>query len=319
MITYAHEKYIEEAIKSVFMQQTDFFVELIIANDSSPDNTDGIVKKLILNAPLNIEVKYKKHTVNRGMMSNFIWGLNQARGKYIALCEGDDYWTDSLKLQKQVNFMEANPDYGLAHADCNLFYQNSGKFVNNANKIFPNNLLIHNKKDLFHMIIEWNYLIRTATVMFRKDLLNKIPKNTVKFLMGDTPTWLDFSQITKFIYFDEVFSVYRILPNSASKSRNSSKQYRFNLSMYEMRIYYLKKYDYQSYRSIEMSYNNALLNYLVFNPDYKPMYPLFVPSLRQRVKNIFLKHSFFRYLLKINLRCIDFYKLIRGHIDPLDF
>ena len=115
-ITYGHEKYITETLDGVLMQQYDGPVEFIIANDNSPDATDEVVKKYFLEnpAPSNFEIKYTKHETNKGMMPNFIWALEQTTGKYIALCEGDDYWIDPLKLQKQVDFLESNPDFVLS-------------------------------------------------------------------------------------------------------------------------------------------------------------------------------------------------------------
>lgn len=114
MITYGHEDFIKEAIEGVFLQQTNFDVELIISNDSSPDNSDEVIRNLIENAPSNINVNYIFHTQNIGMMPNFISALQNANGKYIAVCEGDDYWTDPLKLQKQIDFLQANPDYSIS-------------------------------------------------------------------------------------------------------------------------------------------------------------------------------------------------------------
>ena len=112
-ITYGHEKYITETLDGVLMQQYQGPVELIIANDNSPDATDEVVKKYFSEnpAPENFEIKYTKHETNKGMMPNFIWALEQATGEYIALCEGDDYWTDPQKLQKQVDFLEENKEY----------------------------------------------------------------------------------------------------------------------------------------------------------------------------------------------------------------
>ncbi len=117
MVTYGHEKYIEEAINGVFIQQTDFPVELIIANDCSPDQTDKVVKSLLPKSPENVTVKYTKHEFNKGANNNFNWAASQATGKYIALCEGDDYWTDPLKLQKQVDFLEENENYSAVISD----------------------------------------------------------------------------------------------------------------------------------------------------------------------------------------------------------
>ena len=100
MVTYGQEKYIQKAIEGVFLQKTNFPVELIIANDCSPDNTDEIVKEIIKKSPPNIQVKYTKHEINKGMIPNFIWVYQQAQGKYIAICEGDDYWTDEKLAEK---------------------------------------------------------------------------------------------------------------------------------------------------------------------------------------------------------------------------
>ncbi len=113
MITYGHEKFIGEAIEGVLMQRGDFEIELVIANDCSPDNTDEIVHEIIKNHPKSNWINYTRHSYNKGMMANFTWALNQAKGKYIALCEGDDYWTDTYKIQKQYDFLESNPGYFL--------------------------------------------------------------------------------------------------------------------------------------------------------------------------------------------------------------
>ena len=115
MVTYNHEKFISEAIEGVLIQQTNFSFELIIANDASTDGSDKIINEFIANHPKGNLIKYFKHEKNVGMMQNFTFALGHCKGKYIALCEGDDYWTDPLKLQKQVDFLEANEDY------CDLF------------------------------------------------------------------------------------------------------------------------------------------------------------------------------------------------------
>ena len=111
MITYGHEKYIREAIEGVLMQEGDFELELIVANDCSPDDTDTVLHAILKEHPRASCVRYFKHEENKGMMPNFVFALQQATGKYIALCDGDDYWTDPYKLQKQVDFLEVNDDY----------------------------------------------------------------------------------------------------------------------------------------------------------------------------------------------------------------
>lgn len=113
MITYGHEMFIRQAIEGVLMQQCAFEVEFIISNDCSPDGTDDVIKNTINAHPNGSWVNYIKHKKNLGMMPNFLDTLQNARGKYVALCEGDDYWTDPLKLQKQVDFLELNPNYSI--------------------------------------------------------------------------------------------------------------------------------------------------------------------------------------------------------------
>lgn len=114
-ITYGHENYIIETIKGVLMQMYSGEIEFIIANDNSPDETDKTIADYFsgIIIPKNISVKYTKHKINKGAPFNFSWALEQASGKYIALCEGDDYWIDPFKLQKQVKFLEQNQEYTL--------------------------------------------------------------------------------------------------------------------------------------------------------------------------------------------------------------
>jgi glycosyltransferase involved in cell wall biosynthesis len=120
MITYNHEKYIAEAMNGVFMQKCDFDIEFIIANDKSTDETDRKILECLseVSIPKNIKIEYANHEQNKGVLGNFIWALQQARGKYIAYCEGDDYWTDPLKLQKQVDFLEKNSEFELCFTNC---------------------------------------------------------------------------------------------------------------------------------------------------------------------------------------------------------
>ena len=101
-ITYNHEKFIAQAIDSFLMQETDFDFEIIIGEDCSTDDTLKIIKEYKAKYPDIIKLITSESNV--GMMTNFIRTLEACSGKYIALCEGDDYWTDTLKLQKQVNF-----------------------------------------------------------------------------------------------------------------------------------------------------------------------------------------------------------------------
>lgn len=305
--TYNHEKYIQETIEAFLSQKTKFPVEIIIHDDASTDRTAEIVKAYaeehldIIIAILQSENKYSQGI---NPWSTFVFP--RARGKYIAICEGDDYWIDPFKLQKQVDFLEQNPGYGLVHGNCHCYYQENGQWMYNANDdlINKDNL---SSEQLFKSLVDGVYKIRTATVLFEKELLKKRTPDTEKFEMGDTPMWLDFSQITKFKYLEEVFSVYRVLPDSASRSTNRKKHYRFILSMYEMRLYYSKKHGYILDDKIKNCYNISLLNYKVFDPKYNERSPLLDPTRNQKLcfevlnfpvfKRFFLNNYFFQEIV----------------------
>lgn len=168
MITYNHKKFIEEAINGVLMQECDFEIELILTNDCSTDKTDEVIQNILKTHPRASIINYIKHEKNIGMMPNFIFALQQCKGKYIALLDGDDYWTDPLKLQKQVDFLEANPDYGICFH--NVEQQNTLGELKST--IIPN---VENDKDftLNDYILE----NRTATcsMLFKRNLFNPIP------------------------------------------------------------------------------------------------------------------------------------------------
>ena len=107
-ITYNHEKYIEEALDSFLMQETDFPFEIVVDDDCSTDNSAEVLKKYIKKFPTLMNVRLREKNV--GMMANSMGNMQRAKGKYIALCEGDDYWTDANKLQIQLDLMTENPE-----------------------------------------------------------------------------------------------------------------------------------------------------------------------------------------------------------------
>ena len=202
MITYGHEKYIEEATRGVFLQKTNFPLELIISNDKSPDSTDEIVKNIIKSAPENISVKYIQHQKNIGMLPNFISTLKMAEGKYIAVCEGDDYWTDENKLQKQIDFLEKNEDFTLTFH--NVFIRNGETL--RADLDYEKRL---SSKDIYTIddLSKGNF-IHTLSVVFR-NMEIEFPEWYFSSFLGDYPIWLWLSKKGKIKYFPEKMGVYR--------------------------------------------------------------------------------------------------------------
>jgi glycosyltransferase involved in cell wall biosynthesis len=223
MITYAHEKYIENAIEGVLSQNCTFNFELIIADDSSSDNTNFIIDNIIKNHINGNIVKYKRHNVNIGMMPNFIWGLSQANGKYIALCEGDDFWTDSYKLQKQVDFLETNQNFSMCFHSVEILNETI-----NSNFRYPkpfNNIL------KFHDILFRHY-IPTCSLVFVNDLLERpLPDWLNNSKMGDIPIELFLADKGKVFYMNDNMAVYRLnnggITQNKEHIRNGRKAYNF--------------------------------------------------------------------------------------------
>jgi glycosyltransferase involved in cell wall biosynthesis len=200
MITYGHENYIAQAIEGVLMQECDFEIELILANDCSPDNTDAIVQGFLKNHPRGSCIKYIKHDKNIGMMSNGNFAAKQCKGKYIAICEGDDYWTDPLKLQKQVDFLESNLEYSACAHQSELIFENSNK----ANRMFRNNILAKiEMKD----VIEGR-LFHTASIVFRTEIIKRYPL-PMNIISLDRALFLLLASCGPIHFLNDVMCVYR--------------------------------------------------------------------------------------------------------------
>ena len=212
MITYNHEKYISKAIEGVLMQKTTFPIELIIGEDCSTDSTRKIVVEYAEKYPDLIRPLLPES--NLGMMKNFIKTMEAAKGKYIALCEGDDYWTDLLKLQKQVDFLEGNEEYIMCYTAFSTVDSN-GHFIN------WNNTNAHRNRsfsgDILPELLKGNYIL-TLTVLFRKIVLNQF----VNLLDIDYSLFLLLALNGKCKYFKEETGHYRLHASSAIHNLSDS-------------------------------------------------------------------------------------------------
>jgi glycosyltransferase involved in cell wall biosynthesis len=118
-LTFQHSKYIKQCLDGFLMQQTTFPVEVLIHDDASTDGTEEIIREYEAKYPDIIKSLYEKENQwVKGRRGSAVFNFPRAKGKYIAMCEGDDYWTDPLKLQKQVDFLEGNPGYEMCFTNC---------------------------------------------------------------------------------------------------------------------------------------------------------------------------------------------------------
>lgn len=227
MITYGHENYIKNAITGVLDQECDFDFELIIANDCSPDNTDLVVNELLRTHPCANKAKYIRHETNLGMMGNSLFAMNLAKGKYVALCEGDDYWIDTHKLQIQVNFLEQNSDYVMCFHDVNV------ETVQGIESyLYP----IPKKDTLYLRDILRNHYIPTCSLVYRNNILkNGYPKWMLKSISGDIPLEILLASYGKTKYFSQKMAVYLRNPGGISQSSDQLKKMRSGyIFMYSM-------------------------------------------------------------------------------------
>jgi len=215
MITYKHQEFIQQAIKGVLMQECDFDVELIIANDNSPDNSDAVIKEIIQNHPNSSWIKYIKHKENIGMMPNFVYSLNASNGKYIALCEGDDYWTDPLKLQKQVGFLENNIDFAITFHKVQIL-KNNELVPDYITREVPEITTILD-------LAKGNYM-HTCSVIYRNNLFGEFPEYFKTAQVGDYLLHLLNARYGKTKLIDQVMGVYRIHDNSVWSNRSIYQQ-----------------------------------------------------------------------------------------------
>lgn len=202
MITYNHENYIEEAIEGVFSQKVDFEYELVICNDNSPDNTDRIIKNIIENHPKGNKINYIRHKNNLGAIPNFHFSFKQARGKYIAICEGDDYWSDPLKLQKQTSFLERNLDYDASFHEVDMLFINKKIHFSTYRKHEVNQTVY------FKDVVSNDWLIPTCSFVFRKKKM-ELPPFYDDFNYGDFPLFCCILLNSKAHYLNETMAVYR--------------------------------------------------------------------------------------------------------------
>ncbi len=203
MISYNHEQYIAQAIESILMQQTKFDFELVIGEDCSTDNTREICVAYQNNYPDKIRLLLPEK--NLGMHKNFFETLQAARGEYIAFCEGDDYWIDPLKLQKQVDFLDANPD-------CAFCFTNAYKMKHG---VIQQETFNHNKKPPAKFDLEYylkqNFPICHNTKVWRKAATpSTIPDWVYQVIHLDFVVHIFHAQKGLIGYLDEITSVYRI-------------------------------------------------------------------------------------------------------------
>jgi len=200
--TYNHEKYLAQAFDGFLMQSTNFKVEIMVNDDASTDQTKSVIESYVKKYPTLILPFYQiENQYSKGKKPWFHVLFPAARGKYVATCEGDDFWTDPLKLQKQVDFLEANDGYNLCAHNVNVLTNNS------VLNIHPGLV----QKDLFleNILFDMGYnFIPTCSIVFRNNIIDFVDFGFFTDF-GDWPLLYLLSKNSKLKFFEDNMGSYR--------------------------------------------------------------------------------------------------------------
>lgn len=305
--TYNHALYIENAMNGFCMQQTDFPYIAVIVDDDSKDGEQNVIRNFLkenfdledTNIVRNEETEdyvltFARHKTNHNcffavyLLKYNYFQLKKSKeaffehfysnSPYLALCEGDDYWTISNKLQMQVDYLEKNPSCGLVYTIVDIYNQEKNQIDGTWGKeISKESLYLESSP------------VPTLSVCYRKslflDYLNNI-KNDPSWPLGDVPLWIYFFHNSNIYFIKEISGVYRLLTESASHSNDFYKLTNFVYGAFKCRQFYAEKYvDKQFAKKIVIFRTDHLLT-LSFKYDKKLSQPLFTDLLKKHIWNI---------------------------------
>ena len=205
--TYNHAQFIRQCLDGFIMQKTTFPIEVLIHDDASTDDTADIIREYEKKYPEIIKPIYQiENQYSKGISISRIYNFPRAKGKYIALCEGDDYWIDEYKLQKQIDFLEENDDYSICFHSVKIYDENKKEFINNT---IPNVSKITDIK----ILATGNYINTPSTVYRNIDRVFKDISNFPNFGPGDYIHHMLFAKYGKIYKFSEDMAVYRLHKN----------------------------------------------------------------------------------------------------------
>jgi glycosyltransferase involved in cell wall biosynthesis len=201
MITYNQEAFIAQAIRSALMQITNFDYEIVIGDDCSTDGTRAIAADLARRNPFRIRTLFQD--VHLGVNRNLVATLKACTGEYVAVLEGDDYWTTHNKLQLQVDFLDGHPDYAICFHNVQVVYQD---------ECSPSHLYHVDAQPETRTIEELlaGNFINTCSVMFRRDHSKELPSRFCSLHMGDWPLHVLNAQYGEIGYLNAVMAAYRV-------------------------------------------------------------------------------------------------------------
>lgn len=312
-LVYNHEPFLRQCLDGFVMQQTTFPFEAIVHDDASTDGSAAIIREYaekypdIIKPIYETENQYSKHNGTDSIFRLMVDAAMSPNSKYIALCEGDDYWTDPNKLQMQVDVMEADESIGLVHTLARVYDQHREMFLDhlwgNPCQSFEDELIV-------------NRFI-TLTTCFRKEVFIKARlffRNHRQlhnpWKMGDYPLWLYISYYYNSHLIEKPTGVYRLLKYSASHNPDPQKLADFESSAYDVKFFFAKQFHYEHMlkqlatnlvskmqgmsmiydQRIEYEFNGLLKEYGLEHP------------VKLRLLHLIMQHDFLRHLYMTYLK-----------------
>ena len=224
-IAYNHEKYIGKALDSFLMQKTDFPFEIVIHDDASTDRTADIIREYAFRYPEIIRPMYQTENQYSKGISNISGAFNfpRAKGKYIAMCEGDDYWTDETKLQRQADYMESHPECTLCFHAARIESEDKAMRAREIRPYRRSRLCTPEE------VIDKKANYPTASLMFPADLAKSLPQWYHDCPVGDIPIHIFMASKGTVYYMDRKMSVYRQGVGVSWSSQMERGDYKENL------------------------------------------------------------------------------------------
>lgn len=313
-ITYNQENYIRDALEGFIAQDTNFKYEILIHDDNSTDKTKDIIKEYELKYPNLIKPIYQnENQYSKGKKITAEYNFPRVKGKYIAMCEGDDYWIDKNKLQMQVDFLEKNDDFSLVVHPSIYFNQENNK-KSKRNYLNRDTVLdIKSFLNEYYKIIP-RVLFQTSSFVFRSDDIRKLLNEKIDFYfkcnIGDIPLVLYLATQGKIYFINKDMSVYRqnSIGSWTIKQRDNKTYLKHLTNMKEMyqlfNEYTEEHYEYiinKFINSIDFDINLNSGNYKkIISKEYKRLFKML--DLKTRI--YIVMNLYFPKLIEI-------YKLIK--------
>jgi len=315
-ITYNQEKYIEKTINGFLNQQTNFPIEIIIHDDASIDSTQRIINNFQKKYPKIIKlIIQKKNQYSLGKKITPII-LQKATGKYIAYCEGDDYWTDPLKLQKQVDFLEKNPDFTITSHNVFVYYQNENKYIEWLGKN-------HRSISTINNLLKFGSSGATCSLVFKnnKQILREFYKISQNISGADWLLQIIFTKYGKMKYFKDIMGVYRRHDNGISKPNSKNDEIKIfddgGVQTCEtLNNYFNDQFNKEiNYNLANYFYLNLFKIYKKYNDDLGTKF--YIKKILSKFK--YLNSDTFKYVpyFLVKLYLIDIYYFLKKHIKDI--